>query len=139
MPKTKSCKRSPSNRFRMAAATNVDTGRVCECVRKESSQAYHIDTRMPGAIPPRPTDTALDAERVQVALLRAAPVARRLHLALALSATIIGAARRALARSQPQATHRELDVWFVELHYGAEVAEELRREFRCRDFPRRGA
>ena len=32
-------------------------------------------------IPPRPSDTDADAERVQVDLLRAVPVARRLHLA----------------------------------------------------------
>jgi hypothetical protein len=79
-------------------------------------------------IPARPADTTLDAERVQVRLLRSAPVARRLHLALSLSATVIGAARRALARSQPHASARELDLWFVELHYGAELAAGLRAD-----------
>jgi hypothetical protein len=80
----------------------------------------------------RPADTTPDAERVQVDLLRAAPVARRLHLALQLSATVIGAARRALARSQPHASRRELDVRFVELHYGTDVAAGLRAEFERR-------
>ncbi|OFW16342.1 MAG: hypothetical protein A3F69_05080 [Acidobacteria bacterium RIFCSPLOWO2_12_FULL_66_10] len=95
---------------------------------------------MPGAIPPRPADTALDAERVQVALLRAAPVARRLHLALALSATVIGAARRALARAQPHASARELDLRFVELHYGAAAADGLRADLDRRNAtPRSGA
>jgi len=84
-------------------------------------------------IPARPTDTAPDAERVQVNLLRAAPVARRLHLALSLSATVIGAARRALARAQPHASPRELDLRFVELHYGADVAAGLRAELDRRD------
>ena len=88
---------------------------------------------MSGVIPARPADTALDAERVQIALLRAAPVARRLHLALALSATIIGAARRALARAQPHASARELDLRFVELHYGTDAAEGLRAELDRRD------
>lgn len=88
---------------------------------------------MPEAIPARPADTTPDAERVQVALLRAAPVARRLHVALALSATIIGAARRALARAQPQASARELDLRFVELHYGAEAAAGLRADLDRRD------
>ena len=88
---------------------------------------------MPGPIPARPPDTALDAERVQVALLRAAPVARRLHLALALSATIIGVARRALARAQPHASARELDLRFVELHYGADAAAGLRADLDRRD------
>ena len=87
----------------------------------------------PGAMPARSADTALDAERVQVALLRAAPVARRLHLALALSATVIGAARRALARARPHASARELDLRFVELHYGAETAAGLRADLDSRD------
>lgn len=88
---------------------------------------------MPGAIPARPADTALDAERVQIALLREAPVARRFHLALALSATIIGVARRALARAQPHASPRELDLRFVELHYGSDVAGGLEAELDRRD------
>ena len=89
---------------------------------------------MPEAIRARPADTTPDAERVQVALFRAAPVARRLHLAFSLSATIIGAARRALARSQPHASTWELDLHFVGLHYGPHVAEGLRA-----DLDRRGA
>ena len=88
---------------------------------------------MPDAIPARPADTTPDAERVQVAFFRAAPVARRLHLAFSLSATIIGAARRALARSQPHASTRELDLRFVELHYGPDVAAGLRAELDLRD------
>lgn len=88
---------------------------------------------MPGTIPARPADTSLDAERVQVALVRAAPVARRLHLALALSATIIGAARRALARARPHLSARELDLWFVELHYGTDAAAGLRADLDRRD------
>ena len=83
---------------------------------------------MPGPIPARPADTTLDAERVQVALLRAAPVARRLHLAVGLSAAVIGVARRALARAQPHASARELDLRFVELHYGADIADGVRAE-----------
>jgi hypothetical protein len=94
---------------------------------------YHIEQTMPQVIPARPADTALDAERVQVALLRAAPVPRRLHLAMGLSATIIAAARRALARAQPHASARELDLRFVELHYGAEAAAGLRADLDRRD------
>lgn len=82
---------------------------------------------MPDAIPVRSADTTLDAERVQVALLRAAPFGRRIHLSLALSATVIGAARRALARTHPQASAQELDLLFAHLHYGADVAAWLRK------------
>lgn len=93
---------------------------------------YHLSSpRM--LIPARPGDTDADAERVQTALLRGAPVARRLHLALSLSATVIGAARRALARSHPGSSPRELDLRFVEVHYGADVAAGLRADLDRRD------
>ena len=88
---------------------------------------------MSRAISVRARDTSIDAERVQIALLRAAPIGKRLHLALSLSATVIGAARRALARARPHATKRELDLRFVELHYGAQLAEALRAELSSRD------
>ena len=77
-------------------------------------------------IPPRPTDTSREADLIQVDLLRAAPVSRRLHLAWSLSAAVIGAARRALARADPRAEATELDIRFVELHYGPALAAALR-------------
>lgn len=83
---------------------------------------------MPAPIPPRPSDTSAEAERVQVELLRAAPVSRRLHLAWSLSATVIGAARHALARQNPQLSPSALDAHFVELHYGRELAAALTQD-----------
>lgn len=79
------------------------------------------------AIPLRSEDTDEDAERVQVELLRAATVARRLQLAVSLSATVISAARRALARNYPECSPLERDLKFVEVHYGADLAAELRQ------------
>jgi hypothetical protein len=90
------------------------------------------DDRVARSIPARPADTTPDAERVQVDLLRAAPVARRLHLALQLSATVIGAARRAIARAHPQASPLELDLRFVDLHYGPDLAAGLRADLHRR-------
>ncbi len=83
---------------------------------------------MAALIPPRPSDTSAEAERVQIDLLRAAPVSRRLHLAWSLSATVIGAARIALARQSPRQSQDALDARFVELHYGRELAAALRRD-----------
>lgn len=77
-------------------------------------------------VPPRPADTSVEAERVQIDLIRNAPVSRRLHMAWSLSATVIGLARRALARAHPLASRQELDLRFVELHYGADLAASLR-------------
>ena len=88
---------------------------------------------MSPVFPSRPSDTTPEAERVQVELLRAAPVARRLHLAFSLSATVISLARRAHVRAKPDASARELDVFFVEVHYGADLARDLRADLERRD------
>ncbi len=79
-------------------------------------------------IPPRSSDTSAEAEHVQIELIRAAPVSRRLGMAWSLSATVIGAARRALARAQPLASAEERDLRFVEIQYGSNLAEALRAD-----------
>ena len=79
-------------------------------------------------IPPRSSDTSAEAEHVQIELIRAAPVSRRLGMAWSLSATAIGAARRALARAQPLASAEERDLRFVEIQYGSHLAEALRAD-----------
>src|SRR3990167_1061128 len=116
------------------------TEAVCSCVVSGCSRTgpaspgragplrlYHeSEPRMP--IAPRSADTTPDAERVQIDLLRAAPVARRLHLALQLTATVIGAPRRAIGRAQPHDSPQDRDLRFVDLHYGADVAAGLRKD-----------
>jgi hypothetical protein len=88
-------------------------------------------------VPARPADTSLDAEQVQAALFRAAPVARRIRIALGHSATMIGAARRAIARAHPGLSAREHDLRFVDLHYGPDIAAGLRADLSRRDRARR--
>lgn len=73
----------------------------------------------------RPADTDADAERVQLDLLRAATPARRAALAISLTATTIGLSRRALERQSPEASAEDIDLRFVELFYGPELAAEL--------------
>jgi hypothetical protein len=83
----------------------------------------------------RPRDTTREAESVQVTLFRAAPVSRRLQLAFGFSAAIISAARRGLARVHPDQSQRERDLRFVALHYGRELAGDLRADLERRDRP----
>jgi hypothetical protein len=73
------------------------------------------------------SDTDPDAERVQIGLLRQAGPTRRAALALSLSAQVIGLARRAIRRAIPAATEEEVGLRFVELHYGEDLAADLRR------------
>ena len=75
---------------------------------------------------PQPSDTHPKAERVQLDLLRRASVARRLALTRSISATAIQLSRRAIARANPDLSPRELDLLFVEYHYGADLAQRLR-------------
>jgi hypothetical protein len=74
----------------------------------------------------RSVDTDPDAEAVQIELLRRAGPTRRAAMALSLSAQVIGLARRAIRDSMPGATEEEVALRFVELHYGRELAAELR-------------
>lgn len=72
------------------------------------------------------SDTDPETERVHLELLRRASPGRRIRLALSLSRTVIGLSRGGLARRLPDATPEELGLRFVALHYGAELADELR-------------
>jgi hypothetical protein len=83
-------------------------------------------------IPVRSADTDAEADRVQIELLRAATPARRVALALSLTATVVGLSRRALARQDPSADEETLGLRFVELNYGRELAAELEAFLRTR-------
>ena len=76
-------------------------------------------------IPTRSADTDVEAERVQLELLRRASPGERAALAMSLSATVITLARRALRRQYPEASEEEIGLRFVELNYGRELAIEL--------------
>jgi hypothetical protein len=80
----------------------------------------------------RSADTDPDAEKVQFDLLRQAGPTRRSQMALNLSAQVISLARRALRRADPDASDDEIKLRFVELHYGAELAAEVRRYLAAR-------
>lgn len=81
----------------------------------------------------RSADTDPESERIQIELLRKASPARRASIALELSAMVIGLARRALRRNLPGASPDELRLRFVELHYGKEAADLVRRHLARRD------
>jgi len=77
-------------------------------------------------VEPGLSDTDPETERVHLELLRRAAPGRRIRLALSLSRTVMGLSRGGLARRLPHATPEELGLRFVALHYGAELACELR-------------
>ena len=67
------------------------------------------------------------ADRVQLELLRSAGSARRFQTARSLSESAISLARGAMRRRRPDLPELEILLWFVETHYGRELAREVRR------------
>jgi hypothetical protein len=72
-------------------------------------------------------DTHLDSEQVQLTLIRKADPARRMVLVRSLSKTVINLSRRAIRRANPDADEQELSLIFLALHYGENVAKEVRQ------------
>jgi hypothetical protein len=72
------------------------------------------------------SDTDPETERVHLELLRRASPARRLRLALSLSRTVMMLSRSGLARRHEDASPEEIGLRFVALHYGSDLADEVR-------------
>jgi hypothetical protein len=68
-------------------------------------------------------DTSPEAERVQIELIRKASDIKRFALVSSLSETLIQLSRENIRRLHPQTNKEELDVLFVELYYGKELAD----------------
>ena len=73
-----------------------------------------------------PSDTSKAAEVFQVEILKRAGTARRVELVRGLSETMIQLSRRAIARSHPRFSSEDVDLFFVELSYGADLAERVK-------------
>jgi hypothetical protein len=71
-------------------------------------------------------DTDPRAEKVLIELIRKSSVAERISRVRSLSQTVMFLSRRAIQRANPCMTEREVNLAFVELHYGKALAEQLR-------------
>ncbi len=71
-------------------------------------------------------DTHPDAEAVQIRLLREASPARRFEVMRSLSASVMRLAKAGIRDANPELSDRELQLLFVEVHHGRELAERLR-------------
>jgi hypothetical protein len=74
-----------------------------------------------------PSDTTPDAEEMQLRLLREKSPAERAIIAVRLSSELANASKRAIARAHPELTARQVEHLFIELHYGRELADAVRR------------
>jgi hypothetical protein len=73
------------------------------------------------------------ADLVQLELLRRATPQERASLALRLSDETLALARRAIDRAFPELDEMHRRLKFVELHYGADLADKLERWLAARD------
>ncbi len=71
-------------------------------------------------------DTSPEAEKIQIALLQQASIARRFTLTSSLTHTVIQLAQRAITKLNSGKSERELNLIFVENHYGKDLAKRLR-------------
>lgn len=74
---------------------------------------------------PQSLDTHLDAEKVQIRLLRQASPAKRAWLMRSLSQTVLKLSRRTLRELNPDLSEQALKVLFVKHCYGDELADRL--------------
>lgn len=75
---------------------------------------------------PLSRDTHPEAEEFQIELLRKATIAQRFHLVRSLSATTRLMAWEGIKKANPNASDEEIDLLFVEYHYGKELAIKVR-------------
>jgi len=76
-------------------------------------------------------DTAPQTEKVQIELIRESSVSKRISKVRSLSQTIIYLSRRAIRRTSPFLSEREVNLAFVANHYGEKLAERLRLYMGC--------
>ncbi len=73
------------------------------------------------------SDTHPDAERTQIDLLRRATLERRMELLCSMTHFGLQMSRRAIAQTMPGASEQEVLLRWAAIHYGADLAERVRR------------
>jgi hypothetical protein len=73
-----------------------------------------------------PLDTRPEAEKVLISLLRNANTAQKFAQVRSLSQTAIQLSRRAIARANRGFSGEQIDLRFITLHYGKELANNVK-------------
>ena len=71
-------------------------------------------------------DTSPEAERVQIELIRKAPLTKRIALMEAWSQFLVEANKQSIRQKHQDASEEEIGLIFVEIHYGKKLADGLR-------------
>jgi hypothetical protein len=73
------------------------------------------------------TDTHPEAEAVRQDLLRRASAVEKFSLVRSLTATVVSLCKQGIRERHPEFDDRAVDLHFVEMNYGKELAEGLAR------------
>lgn len=73
------------------------------------------------------TDTDPEAAAVQQELLRRASISEKFNLVEALTATVVSLCRQGIRERHPEYSEQDVDLHFVEMNYGRELADGMRR------------
>jgi retron-type reverse transcriptase len=71
-------------------------------------------------------DTHPEMERYQIMLIRKASIPKRLAKTRSLSSSMIQLSKRAIQRAHPDFDQRDVDLTFLEVHYGNKLSEAVR-------------
>jgi hypothetical protein len=78
-------------------------------------------------------DTSPEVEQKLMEMLRRQTPTERLSKTLYITSVTLNLSRRAIARANPGKSKRELDLLFVEYHYGKELAERVKKHIDMKD------
>jgi hypothetical protein len=78
-------------------------------------------------------DTSPEIEMKLIEMLRQQTPSQRLSKTLYLTTVTLNLSRRAIARANPGKSKRELDLLFVEYHYGKDMAERVKKHIEMKD------
>ncbi len=72
-------------------------------------------------------DTHPDAEKVLISLLRKASIREKFSLVRSLTQTTIQLSKRAIARANKNLNEEQINLIFISLHYGNDLAERVKK------------
>ena len=75
-----------------------------------------------------PLDTRPEAEKVLISLLRKSKTSKKFAQIRSLSQTAIQLSRRAIARANRDLSEEQIDLRFITLHYGKELANNVKKK-----------
>ena len=72
-------------------------------------------------------DTHPEAEKVQIELLRKMSFSDKFYLVMKLSETAMKLSKRAIARANKDLNEEQVNLLFIEYHYGKDLADRVKK------------